>query len=189
MTTTQEYNSELVETVTNGSISKAVEELKQLHKFLIDKYSIKWYPTDDAPESYQELRRRFALMDSIPVANYGCENSLYDFFGGDQTANMEFRAVHDWIHVMNDLKFNTGDEITVAEHHLMFAMKYGLSPLALQLLEIDTAGQVLYYDKHGEFVKNQSNFVMSQWNTMTVNKLWTKGVVSMTKDNLINGKF
>jgi hypothetical protein len=188
-TASQEYNKAKAESITNGSISNAVHELTALHEHLIRKYKIDWYPTMDAPESYSELRRRYALMTAIPIAKYGCENSLYDVFGDGPEDNMKFRAVHDWIHITNNLDFSTKAEILVAEHHVAFAMKIGLSDLAIQLLEIDTVGQILYYDKHKEFVNNQSNFVMSQWNTMTVNGLW-KGIFgNVTRENLISGKF
>lgn len=115
-----------------------------------------FYTTENAPESYSELVKRSSSM-SIPIANYGSDKSIY----GDSITNTLFRFYHDVIHLEEELTFSLEDECKAADIHLKDAVEFNLSPLALQILEADTKGQVRYYFKWGKFVDNQKAFVQS----------------------------
>ena len=117
-----------------------------------------WYyrPTSDAPENFKDLKAR-TVGFVIPVADYGCDQTIYD----SAHTNILFRFWHDKLHLEHDLGFNTPDENRVADLHLAAGREYGLSDLALRILEADTRGQVAYYAKHKTFVENQAAFVDS----------------------------
>lgn len=113
-------------------------------------------PTENAPETFKDLKEQTHGF-VIPIADYGCENTIYD----NAHTNILFRFWHDKLHLENNLGFNTQDENKVADLHLEAGREYGLSDLALEILSADTKGQVAYYAKHKQFVGNQSAFVDS----------------------------
>lgn len=113
-------------------------------------------PTDNAPESFKELKAR-SLDKVIPVADYGCDKSIY----GDNLINIKFRFWHDVTHLELDQGFSVSGETSVIEAHLSEAREFGLSELAMRILEADTIGQVLYYDKFKCFVDNQAAWLDS----------------------------
>lgn len=113
-------------------------------------------PTENAPETFADLKAQTHGF-VIPIADYGCENTIYD----SAHTNILFRFWHDKIHLEEGLGFNTDHENKVADIHLKAARLHRLSPLAVKILEADTKGQVAYYAKHKDFVGNQSAFVDS----------------------------
>ena len=110
--------------------------------------------TENAPESFKDLKAQ-TTHKCIPIANYGCDTSIYD----DNTINETFRFWHDVTHLELDVDFSMQGEYAVIDEHLKAAKQYGLSLLATRILFIDTAGQVEYYNKHSEFVQNQKSFL------------------------------
>lgn len=107
----------------------------------------------DAPETFKELKAYGRLF---PVAAYGGETSIYG-----EDVNIDFRFWHDVLHKQLDADFTTEGENEVAIWHLQFAKDNGASNLALAILEADTKGQIAYYTKYGEFVRNQEAFVQT----------------------------
>ena len=116
-----------------------------------------YYATSEAPESYKALKRAAISSKCIPIADYGCDKSIY----GDNKINILFRFYHDVTHLELDSGFSVSGETSVIESHLADARLFGLSPLAMRILEADTIGQVLYYDKHKAFVNNQAAWLDS----------------------------
>jgi len=110
----------------------------------------------EAPESYKDLKEMTKGF-VVPIASYGSDQTIYD----NHSVNTMFRFWHDVIHLEEDLGFGVNDESLVADIHIREGVSMGLSSLALDILEADTKGQVLYYDRFGEFVGNQKAFVQS----------------------------
>ena len=110
--------------------------------------------TSNAPESYPELVDS-VINGVVPIANYGCDHTIYD----DAATNIAFRFWHDVLHIKHGLSFSKDAEMTVAAHHIRAARDAGLSDLALNILNADTTGQVLYYYTHKKFVGHQKAFV------------------------------
>ena len=114
----------------------------------------KYFTTDKAPESFKALKGQ-TIGKRIPIANYGGDTSIY----GDVAINERFRFWHDVTHLKLNEGFSKQGEYAVVEQHLLEAERYGLSPLAMAILRIDTKGQVDYYFRHKEFVQNQDAFL------------------------------
>lgn len=113
---------------------------------------IKWHACDNAPETFEDLRRAFATLGYIPVSTIGCETSIY----GDARVNLAFRAWHDATHLEHGLGFNPNDEVAVA--HIQCASAGIARDRAL--LWADIAGQVRYFEAFGEFPNDQKAFVL-----------------------------
>jgi hypothetical protein len=106
---------------------------------------------DDAPETFKDLKARALPSKIIPVATQGCGQTIYEI----ADTNILFRFWHDVTHLNLDCGFNLAGESAVTSTHLDAGRAWGLSPLAMRVLEADTIGQVLYYEKHKCFVINQ----------------------------------
>ena len=119
-----------------------------------------FYATKDAPESYKALKKAAAESfngKQLPIADYGSETSIY----GSSEINTLFRFYHDVVHLENDYSFSKDGESKTAYVHIRDGVRFGLSPLALRVLEADTRGQVDYYFRWRKFVNNQRAFVLS----------------------------
>jgi hypothetical protein len=140
-------------------LNAAKAELSEFIKYMASKCMIEGWayrPTENAPETFKDLKEQTHGF-VIPVADYGCDQTIYD----SAHTNILFRFWHDKLHLEHNLGFNTQDENRVADLHLQAGREYGLSDLALRVLEADTRGQVAYYAKHKKFVVNQAAFVDS----------------------------
>ena len=113
---------------------------------------INWQPSDNAPETYEDLRQAYASLGYIPVSPIGCETSIY----GDARVNLASRAWHDATHLQHGLGFNASDEIAVARIQCASA---GIAR-DRALLWADIAGQVRYFETFGEFPNDQKAFVL-----------------------------
>lgn len=123
--------------------------------YCINTYDYSFYCTDKGPESYKDLKA-MTINRHIPIADYGNDKSIYG-----AKYNIAFRFYHDCLHLIHDLGFSTLDELKISEIHMRQGYVFGLSSLALQMLEADTKGQVLYYANQNEFVNNQIAFIDS----------------------------
>lgn len=121
------------------------------------------YATSDAPSSWRALRdwercwqHGFATGQvKLPVFDGSCDTSIYP----DAATNHAFRAWHDSIHLADGYSFSREHEIKVGLIHMQQARAAGLSKLDQDMLIADTIGQIEYYTKYGDYVKNQSAFV------------------------------
>lgn len=146
--------------ILESDLNNAIAEVSFLIKcqaITLRAYGWTWYPTEQAPSSFKALKASLGDSKRIPIESNGCDTSIY----GDALVNQMFRFWHDVIHLENNLPFDQASESKVAAMHLAVGREFGLSPLALEILESDTRGQVAYYFKHKQFVSNQLAFVTS----------------------------
>lgn len=115
-----------------------------------------YYVTDNAPESFKELKERSSNF-CIPISNNGCEATIYS----SAKFNHMFRFWHDVTHIELNSGFSLNGEMKVIKHHLKEAQEMNLSELAINILRADTEGQVKYYYRNKEFVNNQKAFVQT----------------------------
>jgi hypothetical protein len=95
----------------------------------------------------------------MPVYDGGSDKTIYSH----ARYNYAFRAWHDKVHLELDAGFGKLDEIRVCNEQVRQArarfVMLALSEEDIRAVIADVAGQVLYYYKHGEFVKDQALFV------------------------------
>ena len=152
--------------VLNTTRDAAIKELATFIEYAAHGAMVKGWtfrPTDQAPESYKALKA--ATVDNgtqvIPVADYGCDSTIYGKGEAGKHLNILFRFWHDVTHLELDSDFSQAGEYRVINQHLKDARAYGLSDLAMCILRADTIGQVDYYFRHGQFVGDQAAFVDS----------------------------
>lgn len=113
------------------------------------------YATPDAPNTWKELQdwweSKGKYGEPMPVFDGGCDQTIYS----QPYINHAFRAWHDMIHLKNGLSFQPEDEAKTAFIH-MAACDNVADALTIFA---DVYGQVLFYQKTGQFVENQSQFV------------------------------
>lgn len=86
------------------------------------------------------------------------ENTIF----GDPWINYQFRAIHDIFHCVYQKGFSAGDELQVNYLQQQAFCFDGLGEFDRELLNIETAGQVLYFDACGEFPKDQRKFAIGE---------------------------
>lgn len=115
-----------------------------------------------APSSYSELiaawrhSRKTGL--ALPVWSGASDNTIYTTPG----ANYAFRFWHDSIHALQQLEFNTIDEIIIGTEQVKAVqVEFGMYSLEAILMYSDTIAQSLYADaNNGNFPDDQYAFVI-----------------------------
>lgn len=120
------------------------------------------HPSRCAPDSWSLLKawkKQSVPGESMPVYDGGSDKTIYSH----ARYNYAFRAWHDKVHLELDAGFGKLDEIRVCNEQVRQArarfVMLALSEEDIRAVIADVAGQVLYYYKHGEFVKDQALFV------------------------------
>jgi len=104
----------------------------------------------DAPNTYPELISRYNSDGILTVYSGASDKCLYP-----ERYNHLFRAWHDMVHIDNGLTFSFDDELEVARIQCSKCKDL----LSKDLLWLDIAGQVWYYETHKKYVDNQAEFV------------------------------
>lgn len=115
-----------------------------------------WRVSSDAPNSYEALKKDYAIKGIITVYDGGCDKTIYS----TPELNHAFRAWHDYTHLKHDLDFSRRGEFSVCDIQLDLLRVYNVPDYYLNIFEADIKGQILYYNKHKKFVDNQIKFVL-----------------------------
>ena len=110
--------------------------------------------TSDSRDSYQAMQTMYNKHDHIEVSTEGCDTAIYG-----TVPNIAFRFWHDCIHCELRRDFSLAGEKAVIEYQIQELFEYGISNGAMNIFMADTIGQVRYYYKHNEFVKDQARFI------------------------------
>ena len=105
--------------------------------------------SDVAPDTFEKLKRN---IGQLVIWSGASDNTIY----GDPAINQAFRAWHDSLHIKLNADFTQEGETRVA---LEQARIIGGSYAEIILAEV--VGQGLYFNKYGEFPKNQIEFIKS----------------------------
>lgn len=111
-------------------------------------------------DPYEDAEQMFNDMDNgvMMVSNLYCNNTIF----GSPEINCKFRVVHDFLHYKHKLSFSVSDECKVNHYQTTEAYKAKLSKFDIALLNIETVGQVIYYDTNNDFPTNQRDFTIQQ---------------------------
>lgn len=109
--------------------------------------------TEEATDSFLSLVED-SKSKHINISSIGCDTSIYS-----PIVNLQFRFWHDCTHCLLNSDFSLEGETKVINYHLQELKMLGLSSGALALFHADTIGQVRYYYKHKQFVKDQYAFI------------------------------
>ena len=145
--------------ILESTKTAAIEEIKNFisHSALNAKSrGFSFFPTEKAPEGFEALKEQ-TINKNIPIANYGCDTSIY----GCKDTNILFRFYHDVTHLELNQGFSKAGEYAVIKQHLKEFKDWGASSLAIEIFYFDTIGQVDYYFHHKSFIDNQMAFLDS----------------------------
>jgi len=79
---------------------------------------------------------------------------------GEPKNNYLFRAWHDSIHIKHSLDFTISNEIQASKIQCEIASRL-IGDNFADIIDAEARGQVLYYDKYGEFPTDQESFIRS----------------------------
>jgi len=120
--------------------------------------NLNYHGTKDAPNNWKALQGfKDCLMTdkSLPVFNGACELTIYE----KANDNLTFRAWHDAVHLSYGLSFKPVDESKVGMIQCDQLRAIGAPVHVINAVYFDVVGQIEYYSKHGDFVKDQKSFV------------------------------
>lgn len=116
-----------------------------------------YFTTNDLELNAQNMFSDFN-QGLLKIWTGASENTIF----GNPEINHKFRFIHDFYHCQNRLGFTAGDELLVNYIQQREFKKDGLSSFDRQLLNIETAGQILYYTLHNDFPADQREFTIGE---------------------------
>jgi hypothetical protein len=149
----------------NYSLTTTYQVFKQLIELYTVLNRIEYIVTDNAPNTFKAMKQWHDDHGYLNVYSGG-DHGLLGY-----KHNVMFRAVHDHMHLKYNLKFTKNDELTLSDitcqvfNDLALAMGYDSQTRAnlVKLIDIEIAGQIKYYYKYNDYVKDQSAFIIEQW--------------------------
>lgn len=138
--------------------------IKEIIDLLIDRNEIKYQPSSDAPNNFNLVKKHFDNYGYFEVFNGGD----HGFLG--QKYNIRFRALHDYMHVKNNLTFSFVDEKQLS---LLTQAKFShiawheLNKTAWEcyvirrILGAEIRGQIEYYELNKKYVDDQKDFILT----------------------------
>lgn len=118
---------------------------------------VEFIDVENPYSTYEEMTRDIRV-GKLFISSQHCDNTIF----GKASVNVMFRAVHDWLHYSNNCDFSYENELIVNYHQNIYFKSLGASQFDLDLLNIETAGQIVYHKNTGIFPTNQRAFAISE---------------------------
>lgn len=118
--------------------------------------------SEDAPNTFKSMKRHYETHGYFLIYNGGD----HGFIGKEY--NIKFRALHDYMHLNNNLSFKFEDEKKLSditcEYFVDIAKEYlNLNETELSniktVINAEIKGQIEYYEKYNKFVSDQKIFI------------------------------
>ena len=152
---------------TKQDILKGYETIKVIIDAMLNKYSVAFEASLNAPSTYKAMRQSFDDTGKFIVYNGGDHGLLGEEY------NVKFRALHDAMHYKYNLSFKFEDEKKLSNITANEFYKYAYDNLDATHFEIvvirdiidaEIKGQIEYYEQNKEYVKDQSSFILNHLN-------------------------
>ena len=136
--------------------------LMEIIDFYIESNDIKFQPSSSASQNFEVVKKHYNNYGYFEVYNGGD----HGFLG--QEYNIKFRALHDYMHVTNNLSFSFEDEkqlsiITQGKFWQIAWNDLGKSAwecfVIRKIIGAEIKGQIEYFEKNKEYVKDQTKFI------------------------------
>lgn len=153
----------MVNKVTIKEVLTGYENIRTIIDKLILENNVEFIASEIAPNTFEGMK------------NYNKDfNKFLVFSGGDHGLlgaeyNIKFRALHDFMHIENNLSFSFEDEIklsgiTSGKFFNIAWSQLGLTvfeaTLIYNIIEAEIKGQIEFYRDNKKYVKDQSKFVL-----------------------------
>ena len=142
-----------------------------LNKIIGEMFDITFFNTSGTPTvqlvtgqpyaDFAEMKKDI-LAGRLLISTDFCDNNIF----GSEVVNQQFRAIHDYLHFMFDLDFTYENELLVNYNQAIVFKRAGATPYDLDLLNIETAGQIYYHKTTGNFPENQRVFTINELSKM-----------------------
>jgi len=148
--------------LTKSDIEQGYGILKEVIDHYIETHNIAFISSEIAPSTFEGMKAYYYDFGKFLV-----------FSGGDhgylgQEYNIKFRAVHDFMHLKYKLSFKFEDEKVLSgktEADFGLIACYTLNKTAsechllMAIIDAEIKGQIEYYEKNKEYVKDQREFI------------------------------
>lgn len=149
-------------TIEKHDLLTGYKHIKKIINILLRTNNVRYKASNEAPSTYKSM-----------VEFYN-ENGFYSVYnGGDhgflgQEDNIKFRALHDAMHLENELTFKFEDENKLSDITKEIFMEIAWSTLNLttwetwiigEIINAEIKGQVEYYQKNNSYVEDQKQFI------------------------------
>lgn len=136
--------------------------IKRIIDMLIRTNNIAFRDSDKAPSTFKDMKQCYDKHGEYLVYNGGDHGLL------GQEYNIKFRALHDAMHLENNLTFKFEDEKQLSDITKEIFMEIAWATLNLttwetlvigEIINAEIKGQIEYYEKHNSYVENQTDFI------------------------------
>lgn len=117
------------------------------------KLTIHFVPTEPYKD-FEAMKQDIERNERLYISTLHCDNTIF----GNPLINQMFRAVHDILHYQYSLDFSYESECLVNYYQNIAFKAYGARQYDLDLLNIETVGQIVYHKTVGCFPENQRTF-------------------------------
>lgn len=146
--------------ILNEYIERKFEALKKAVDYEIIFVNEEPYFTEGVTQTKAFVKMRFdaCVIKRLKIWKGASDCTIF----GVPEINWKFRALHDSFHIKFDLGFSAKDELLVNYLQQQEFSFDGLPAFELQLLNIETAGQILFYEQNKAFPSDQRKFAISE---------------------------
>lgn len=147
---------------------QAYDDLKDFIDYYIETHKIRYKAKSNAPDTYKKLRASYNTLFGLIIVYDGGDHGL---FGKEY--NIRFRAMHDYMHYHHNLSFKFNDERKLSKITVDKFREYNHNTVNLSidrfenvcnLIHAEIAGQIDYYEKHGDYVTDQTQYILNHFN-------------------------
>lgn len=148
--------------LTLTDLNNAYENIKLIIDIQLKRKGIKYIASQLAPNTFKGMKAYREDFGQFLVYSGGDHGLLGEEY------NIKFRALHDAMHYEHNLSFKFEDErelsiITRWEFMQLAYNTIGLTQWETycigQVIKAEIEGQIDYYEKHGKYVDNQTDFI------------------------------
>ena len=147
--------------ITKEDLLDGYRIIRILIDLYIDDHGIDYIIAEDAPQTFTQMKAMKEKHGKFIVYNGGDHGHL------GKEYNIKFRAMHDFMHLKHGLTFKYTDEKKLSELTAEvlsdMSWNFGFSAwdgyLVRKIIKAEIGGQIEYYEKHKEYVKDQSKFI------------------------------
>lgn len=153
----------MINQITRSDLNTGYNNIKRIIDAMIRNSEVKYKVSSEAPNTYEAMRRSFDKLGYFLVYNGGDHGLLGERY------NLRFRALHDSMHYDMELSFSFEDEKRLSDYTKSEFMRLAYTAFGFtqwecyvigQIINAEIRGQIEFYEKNKEYVKDQSKFIL-----------------------------
>ena len=148
--------------ITKKDLVKGYEQIKQVIDLYITRNDIVFTSSTIAPNSFKRMKLYHNTFNQFLVYNGGDHGHL------GREYNIKFRALHDYMHISNNLSFSFRSEKLLSRitetvfaniaYNELNATHFEVTVI-MSIIDAEIKGQIEYYQEYGKYVADQTKFI------------------------------